>query len=96
MIYGIQASRDVKLTSIARTIDEDIPLIQTVTRLSGQIKSKDLTFKIGERLIEEAKPFIQKDTVLALDLSDISKEYCEKQEGLAPVRDGSTGEIKDG
>jgi len=58
--------------------------------------SKDLTFNIGERLIEEAKPFMKDDTVLALDLSDISKEYSEKQEGLAPVRDGSTGEIKDG
>ena len=34
--------------------------------------------------------------MLALDLSDISKKYSEKQEGLAPVRDGSTGEIKDG
>ena len=96
MIYGIQASKDVKLTNIARALDEDIPLIKTVTRLSGQIKSKDLTFNIGERLIEEAKPFIKDDTVLALDLSDISKEYSEKQEGLAPVRDGSTGEIKDG
>ncbi|GAJ03369.1 unnamed protein product, partial [marine sediment metagenome] len=51
---------------------------------------------IGNRLIEEGKPFIGKDTVLALDLSDISKEYSEKQEGLAPVRDGSTGKIKDG
>jgi len=34
MIYGIQASKDVKLTSIARTLDEDIPLIKTVNRLS--------------------------------------------------------------
>ena len=34
--------------------------------------------------------------MLALDLSDISKKYSEKQEGLAPVRGGSTGKIKDG
>jgi len=96
MIYGIQASKDVKLSNIARALDEDIPLIKTVTRLSRQINSRDLTSTIGKRLIEEGKTFIKEDTVLALDLSDISKEYSEKQEGLAPVRDGSTGEIKDG
>jgi len=96
MIYGIQASKDVKLSNIARTLDEDIPLIKTETRLSRQINSKDLTSNIGKRLIEEGKPFIKEDTVLALDLSDISKEHSKKQEGLAPVRDGSTGKIKDG
>lgn len=96
MIYGIQASKDVKLTSVARALDEDIPLIKTVNRVSRQIKSADLTFSIGKRLIEEAKPFIQKDTVLALDLSDISNEYSEKQEGPTPVRDGSTNEIREG
>ena len=78
MIYGIQASKDVKLANIARALDEDISLIKTVGRLSRQIGSKDLTPTIGNRLIEEGKPFIGKDTVLALDLSDISKEYLRK------------------
>ena len=71
-------------------------MIKTETRLSRQINSRDLTSTIGKHLIEEGKPFIKEDTVLALDLSDISKKYSEKQEGLAPVRDGSTGKIKDG
>ena len=78
MIYRIQASKDVKLANIARALDEDISLIKTVGRLSRQIGSKDLTPTIGNRLIEEGKPFIGKDTVLALDLSDISKEYLRK------------------
>ncbi len=43
MIYGIQASKDVKLANIARALDEDISLIKTVGRLSRQIGSKDLT-----------------------------------------------------
>jgi len=96
MVYGIQASKDVKLSNIARSLDEDVALVKTVGRLSRQITSKDLTSTIGRRLIEEGKPFIGEDTVLALDLSDISKEYSEKQEGLARVRDGSTGRIRDG
>ena len=96
MVYNIQASKDVKLSNIARALDEDTALVKTVGRLSRQITSKDLTHTIGKRLIEEGKPFIGEDTVLALDLSDISKDYSEKQEGLARVRDGSTGKIKDG
>lgn len=78
MIYGIQASKDVKLSNIARALDENTALVKTVGRLSRQITSKDLTHTIGKRLIEEGKSFIGEDTVLALDLSDISKEYLRK------------------
>jgi len=96
MLYGIQASKDVKLASIARSLDENIPLIKTVGRLSRQIGSQDLTPLVGKSLLEKAKPYIKQDTVLALDLSDIHKQYSKKQQGLARVRDGSTGEIKQG
>jgi len=34
--------------------------------------------------------------VLCLDLSDIRKEYAKKMEYLAPVHDGSTGEVHAG
>ncbi len=36
------------------------------------------------------------NTVLCLDLSDIRKEYAKKMEYLAPVRDGSAGELHPG
>jgi hypothetical protein len=39
---------------------------------------------------------VQPNTVLALDLSDIRKEYAQKMEHLATVRDGSTGELHQG
>jgi hypothetical protein len=39
---------------------------------------------------------IQPNTVLALDLSDIRKEYTQKMEHFATVRDGSTGELHAG
>lgn len=35
MIYGIQASKDVKLSNIGRSLKEDIPLIKTEDRLQG-------------------------------------------------------------
>ncbi len=34
MLYGIQASKDVKLSNIARSLNEEILLIKTETRLS--------------------------------------------------------------
>jgi hypothetical protein len=38
-----------------------------------------------------ARARVQSNTVLAVDLSDIRKEYAQKMENLATVRDGSTG-----
>jgi len=75
MIYGIQASKDIELANIGRSLGEEIPLKKTETRLSRQINDGDLTEFIGRKLTGEAKCWIKDETVLALDLSDISKEY---------------------
>jgi len=97
MIYGVQASKDIKLSNIGRSLGEEIPLKKTETRLSRQINDGDLTEFIGRKLTGEAKYWIRDETVLALDLSDISKEYSKKQEYLALVRDGSQkGKIRKG
>ena len=37
MLYGIQASQDVKLSNIARSLQEQIPLIKTEDRLSRNL-----------------------------------------------------------
>ena len=41
-------------------------------------------------------PFIQDDTPIILDLSDIAKPFAKKMDYLATVRDGSTGELVNG
>ena len=92
MLYGIQASKDVKLSNIARSLNEEIPLIKTETRLSRNLGWMDLTESINGRLIVEGGKRIQQESVIALDLSDVDKPYAEKMEYLALVRDGSTGE----
>ena len=94
MLYGIQASKDVKLSNIARSLNEEIPLIKTETRLSRNLGRMDLTESINGKLIAEGGKRIQQETVIALDLSDLDKPYAEKMEYLALVRDGSTGERK--
>ena len=97
IIYGIQESCDIKLTNIGRSLVEEISLKKTEDRLSRQINNGDLTEFLNKKLVQEGKWWIKEETVLALDLSDISEEYSKKQEFLALVRDGSQkGKIRKG
>ena len=91
MLFGIQASRDVKLSNVSRSLNEDIKLIKTENRLSRHIASKDLTASINEVVIQDASWRIAKDTVIALDLSDVNKPFAKKMDYLAKVWDGSEG-----
>jgi len=94
MLYGIQASKDVKLSNIARSLNEEIPLIKTETRLSRNLGRVDLTESINGKLVAEGGKRIGQETVIAVDLSDLDKPYAEKMQYLAWVRDGSTGETR--
>jgi len=94
MLYGIQASKDVKLSNIARSLNEEVALVKTENRLSGNIGGRDFTEEVNRRIIVQGAKRITEDTVIALDISDIDKPYARKMEYLALVRDGSTGETK--
>ena len=96
MLYGIQSSQDVKLSNIGRALGEAIPLIRTEKRLSRNLKHAELENELTNKLVEMASRRICEDTVLALDLSDIRKEYAQKMEHLATVWDGSSGETHPG
>ncbi len=96
MLYGIQSSQDVKLSNIGRALCEAIPLIRTEKRLSRNLKHAEIETEVTSKLIAMASTRIGVDTVLALDLSDIRKEYAQKMEHLATVWDGSTGETHAG
>ena len=90
MLFGIQSSQDVKLSNISRSLQETIPLIRTEKRLSRNLKSAELEKELTPQLVRVGNSRIEPNTVLALDLSDIRKEYAQKIENLAVVRDGST------
>lgn len=96
MIYGIQASEDVKVSNIVRVLNEGIDFIQTEKRLTRQLSQDDLTGQINQRLIEMGKVSVGEKTILALDLSDISKQYAKKMEAMALVHDGSEGGVGKG
>lgn len=63
MLFGILAAKDVKLSNIARSLGEQIPLIKTENRLSRQTKNNDLTKTITQSLIAGGVPLIKSDTV---------------------------------
>ena len=95
-IYGIQARGSVKLSEIARALNETIPLQKTINRLSTQLKRSGLLEHIESAVLTEGQYRIKQDTLLILDLSDITKPYAEKMQYMAQVRDGSNSVIGDG
>ena len=67
MLFGIQAARDVKLSNVARSLQEGIKLIKTEDRWSRHMMSKDLTQKMNEQMVKEGSRHVKEDTVLAID-----------------------------
>jgi len=96
MLYGIQATQDVKLSAIARSLQEKVALIKTEDRLSRNLASQALDVHLLQRLAEMGSRRVTAQTVLCLDLSDVRKPYAEKMEYLGRVYDGSSGEVHQG
>jgi len=96
MLFGIQASQDVKLSSIARSLQEQIPLLKTEDRLSRNLQAEDLETHLRQGLLRFGSRRVENNTVLCLDLGDVRKEYARKMEFLDQVWDGSAGEVHAG
>jgi hypothetical protein len=95
-IYGIQARQSVRLTEIARSLDERIPIRKTQYRLSRQLGRRGLWIKLVRSLSRMGSWMIKEETLLVLDISDIAKKYAQRMEYLATVRDGSEGALANG
>jgi len=52
MLYGIQATQDVKLSAIARSLQEKVALIKTEDRLSRNLAAEALDLHLLRRLAE--------------------------------------------
>ncbi len=89
MIYGIQASKDVKLSNISRALQEDIPLSKTEDRLSRNLDDIDFTPTVNEQLMRLGKEKIDESMVIAIDPGDICKPYAKDMEHLCNIYDGS-------
>jgi hypothetical protein len=92
MVYGIQASKDVKLSNIGRALQEDIAIIKTEDRLSRNLSGEDMTGHINSQILRLADDKITDDMVIAIDPGDIMKPYAKSMEKLCGIWDGSEGE----
>jgi len=95
-LYGIQARQSVRLTEIARALEEKISLRKSQYRLDRQLGRWGLWAKIENALCQMASSRVRKETLLVLDISDIAKRYARKMEYLALVRDSSEGALANG
>jgi hypothetical protein len=96
VLYGIQASKDVKLSNITRSLNESIPLIKTEDRLSRNLDDRDFTTEINNQICRLAGRNVWDDMVIAIDPGDIRKKYASRMECLCRIHDGSEHEIGDG
>ena len=83
MLFGIQPSQGVQLSHIARSLQEDVELIETENRLSRNLPAVELEGHLRKRLAARGSRRVEANTVLGLDLSDERKEYARKMEFLA-------------
>ena len=90
VIYGILASKDVKIMSFTRVLYENIEYEKTVRRICNRLKEiKDIEI-IKENFRKQIVRYLPKEKILAVfDDSDMVKVYGKKFEDLDEVIDGS-------
>ncbi|MGH9682211.1 MAG: transposase [Candidatus Acidiferrales bacterium] len=92
MIFGISVGRSTMLSEIGRSLGEEAELITTEMRLSRNLVNRNIDeAAMLEHYLQAVEPFVQ-DAVIALDFSDIRKEYAEKQEWLCGIWDDTRKE----
>lgn len=96
MVFGLQSAKDIKLSNVARALDEPIALKKTEERLSRNLAAEGMDDQLNAIIATEGASRIGKDTLIIVDLTDIRKEYAEKMPCLATIHDGSSGELATG
>jgi hypothetical protein len=97
-VIGLLRSGKPIVCQMARHLpNQRIRFLSRLDRLEAHlVKDSDFDNKVKAVLPEAWLPFVQDDTAIILDLSDIAKPFAKKMDYLATVRDGSTGELVNG
>jgi hypothetical protein len=96
ILYGIQATKDVKLSNISRCLNEQQRLINTEDRLSRNLDDVDFTDAINGEICRLGASKVLDEMVIALDLGDIRKRFATKMQYLGGIYDGSQNEVGNG
>lgn len=91
--FGILKSGDVKVTNIARALDEPCDLKHTVKRLNDRLGTDNYVATVESAVADQYPKAFDDNTVVAIDTTDTTKRYARKMENLSKVRDGDTGKI---
>jgi hypothetical protein len=91
MVTGLVAAGHVHLTAIARGVTRGVGNIHAFEkRLSGHLASEHWDMSpVADALREQSAALVQDNTLIAADLTDLSKPYARHLEGLGRVHDGS-------
>lgn len=100
MIAGLVISKHVHLSKVARAVYAGDTRIHGVEKgLSRHLGSEHWdTTPLTEDLLSRSAALVNDDTLIVADLTDLSKQWAKKMEGLGRVHDGSDpdGRIKPG
>lgn len=89
MVYGIQATGDTILTDIARCVDSENRHRNVENRLSRNLQADGLARDLQDAVMGDAKRFIDRNTLIIVDPTDVCKPHAYKMEHLTLVRDAS-------
>jgi hypothetical protein len=65
MLFGILAAKDIKLSNIARSLQEAIALSKSETRLSRSVRAPVVAEPVTATLVYDGESWIKADTALA-------------------------------
>ena len=93
-LYGIAASGSCLISEMARSLQEEIKLKNTIERLCDNLNTFNHDEEIYNNYIEELGDIYGEEAVALFDDSDIAKSYGKKFEDLDEVIDASSTEKK--
>lgn len=87
MMRGLFTAGEPILTHLAQY--DDITVKKQAEKYSRHLANIDITNEVDALAWRKAKQQLRKDTIIAYDLTDITKEHAKKMEKLREVWDGS-------
>ena len=97
-VIGLLRARNPIVCQMARHLpNQRTKFISRLDRLDQHlVKKSNFDNHVKETLPEVWLPYVNDDTPIILDLSELAKRLAKKMDYLSTVRDGSTGELVNG
>ena len=83
MLDGIQKTRSVNLTTIARGLNENIRLHATHKRLSRNLDDAEILSAFSRAVLSQGASDVKSDTRLIVTMHDLNKKYASKIQYLS-------------